>query len=220
LGDAHVERGEGEEGLVAQAGEDPALDDLHRDFDLRLVARMCRPRGQDHGAVMLRELLVGPLEPRLIPARQGDAALELVTDHGGGDPAKELEGALMARQPIGDLLGAGRLGVGVIGGAEDGDEEFDLGHRPGRGLDEPGLLARVVDEALVAGVVDLAHRPAPAVEPLPVELAELGVAVAVGMLFQILQVQQLERDAGTHWQIRALTCSVWAHYLRSIGMSR
>lgn len=37
---------------------------------------------------------------------------------------------------------------------------------------------------------------APVVEPLPVELAELGVTVAVGVLLQILQVQQLERDAG------------------------
>lgn len=53
---------------------------------------------------------------------------ELITDHGGGDPAKELEGPLMARQPVGDLLGARGLGVGVVGGAEDGDEELDLGH--------------------------------------------------------------------------------------------
>ena len=82
LGDAGVERGEGEEGLVAQAGEDPALDDLHRHLDLRLVARVRRPRGQDHRAVVLGELLVGALQAGLVAARDGDAALELVADHG------------------------------------------------------------------------------------------------------------------------------------------
>jgi len=44
---------------VAQSREDPPLDDLHGDFDLRLVQgrrRLCR---HDHGAVALRELLVG-----------------------------------------------------------------------------------------------------------------------------------------------------------------
>ena len=137
------------------------------------------PGGQDHGAVVLRELLVGPLQPRLVAAREGDAALELIADHGGGDAAKELEGPLMAREPVGDLLGAGRFGVGVVRGAEDGDEQLDLDHLAGGGVDESGFLPGVVDEALVAGVVDLAHRPAPAVQPLPVALTELGVAIAV-----------------------------------------
>src|SRR5207245_3054349 len=35
LGDPSVEAGEGEEGLVAKAGEDPPLRDLDGDFDLR-----------------------------------------------------------------------------------------------------------------------------------------------------------------------------------------
>src|SRR5712691_1693376 len=38
LGDPRVEGGEGEEGLVPEAGEDPPLRDLHGDFDLRLVS--------------------------------------------------------------------------------------------------------------------------------------------------------------------------------------
>ena len=196
LGDARVQRGEGKEGLVAEAGEDPALDDLYGDFDFGFVPRMRGPGGQNHRAVVLGELLVGALQPGLVAAREGDAALELVTHHGGGDPAKKLEGALMAREPIRDLLGAGRFGVGVVRGAEDGDEELDLDQLAGGGLDEPGLLAGVVDEALVASVVDLAHRQAPPLEPAPVDLAELGVAVAVRMLLEILQVQQLEGDAG------------------------
>ena len=37
LGDGVVELGQGEEGAVAQCGEDPALDDLNTDLDLGLV---------------------------------------------------------------------------------------------------------------------------------------------------------------------------------------
>ena len=38
---------------MAEAFEDPALDDLHGDFDFRSIARSCQPGGQDHGAVVL-----------------------------------------------------------------------------------------------------------------------------------------------------------------------
>ena len=181
---------------MPEAGEDPPLGDLHGHFDFRLVAWLRRARGQDDGAVVLREVVVGPLHARLVAARHDDAALELIGHDGLGDAAEELEGALVAGDPIRDLLGAGRFGVGVVRGAQHGDEELDRDHLAGGGLDDPRLLAGVVDEALLAGAMDLAHRQAPALEPAPVELAELGVAVAVRMLLEIFQMEQLERDAG------------------------
>jgi hypothetical protein len=61
LGDAGVEGGEREEGLVAEAGEDPALDDLHGDLDLGLIPSFRRAGGHDHRAVVLGELLIRPL---------------------------------------------------------------------------------------------------------------------------------------------------------------
>ena len=61
--------------------EDPALRDLHADLDLRLVARVRRPRRQHHRAVVLRQLLVRALDPRLVAARRRHAALELVGHH-------------------------------------------------------------------------------------------------------------------------------------------
>ena len=146
--------------------------------------------------IVLGELLVRALQARLVAARHDDAALELVAHDGGGDPAKEGEGPLMAGDPVRDLLRPGRLGVGVVRGAEDGDEELDLDHLARRRVDDPRLLAGVVDEALVAGVVDLAHRQPAPLQPAAVELAELRVAVAVGMLLEILEVEQFEGDAG------------------------
>src|SRR3989449_8924749 len=44
--------------------------------------------------------------------------------------------------------------------------------------------------------MDLAHRQAAALEPAPVDFAELGVAVPVRMLLEIFEMEQLERDAG------------------------
>jgi hypothetical protein len=196
LGAAGVESREGEEGLVPEAGEDPPLHDLDGDFDLRLVPGLRRPGREDDGAVVLRKVVVRPLHPRLVATRHDDAALELIGDDGLGDPAKELEGALMARDPVGDLLRARGFGVGVVRGAQHRDQQFDVDHLAGGGLDDRGLLPGVVDEQLGAGAMDLAHRQAPAVEPATVDLAELGVAVAVRMLLSIFEMEQLEGDAG------------------------
>jgi hypothetical protein len=55
------------------------------------------------------------------------------------------------------------------------------------------LLAGVVDEELLAGPVHLAHREAALREPPTVDLAELRVLVAVRVLLQVLEVEQLQR---------------------------
>jgi hypothetical protein len=89
-----------------------------------------------------------------------------------------------------------RFCVRVVRGAQHGDEEFDVDHLARRRLDDRRLLAGVVDEALLAGAMDLAHRQPPPLEPAPIEFAELGVAVPVRMLLEIFQMEQLERDAG------------------------
>jgi hypothetical protein len=123
-------------------------------------------------------------------------ARHIFDDDGAGDAAEEGQGALMAAEPVGLLLGARRLGVGVVGGAEDGDEQLDRADLAGGGIGQPGLLTGVVDEAFVAGAVDLAHRQAPPLQPAAVDLAELGVTIAGRVLLQVLEVEQLQGDAG------------------------
>ena len=44
--------------------------------------------------------------------------------------------------------------------------------------------------------MDLAHGGPAAFAPATVELAELGIAIAVGVLLEVLDVQQLQGDAG------------------------
>jgi hypothetical protein len=179
-----------------QPRQDPALRDLHGDLDLRFVPRFGRPGRQDGGAVVGGELLVGALQAGLIATRHDDAALELVAHDSARDAAEEGEGPGMAGDPVRHLLGAGGLGVGVVGGAEDGDEELGRADLAGGRLDEPRLLAGVIDEALLAGAVDLAHRQAAPLQPASVQIAEPGVAIAVGVLLQVFEVEQLEGDAG------------------------
>jgi hypothetical protein len=66
--------------------------------------------------------------------------------------AKELEGALMARDPVGDLLGARRFGVGVVQGAQRGDEQLMHERVMFLPLTEPAFLngvgARVAESGL------------------------------------------------------------------------
>ncbi len=101
----------------------------------------------------------------------------------------------MARKPVGDLLRARGFGVGVVGRAEDGDEQFDVDHFAGGGVDDRRLLPGVVDEQLLAAMMDLAHREPAAFKPAPIALAKLSVAIAGGMLLEVLEVQQFEGDA-------------------------
>ncbi|MDP9138345.1 MAG: hypothetical protein M3N38_09220, partial [Pseudomonadota bacterium] len=67
-------------------------------------------------------------------------------------------------------------------GARDGIE-----HRDG--------IAGPIDEQLLAGHMRLAHRRRDALPPLPVEIAEPAVAVAVSVLRPILLPEQHQRNA-------------------------
>src|SRR5208283_5756199 len=79
------------------------------------------------------------------------------------------------------------------GGAQCGHKQLHRRFLPRRGVRNARPLARVVHEPLLASPVDLAHRqPVPA-QPPSVVLTELRVAVPVGVLLNVFQVQQLQR---------------------------
>ena len=87
----------------------------------------------------------------------------------------------MRADPVGETLRPGRLGVGVVRGAERGDEELRHAGLAGRGVDHLQRHAGVVDEHPLAGDMVLAHGRREAPFPAAVEFAEPAVAVAVGM---------------------------------------
>ena len=78
LADRGIEFSQTVEAAVAQAAEQPSLDEQHRDFDFRLVARPARSRWQDRGVVVGRHLGVGPIDLRLVKAGLDDRDLGVV----------------------------------------------------------------------------------------------------------------------------------------------
>ena len=73
FGDDRIRLGEGEEGEVADAGQDPALGDQDPGFDFGLILGLAWP-GRDDGAAVVRgQLLVGTVELGLVAMGAGNA---------------------------------------------------------------------------------------------------------------------------------------------------
>jgi len=141
------------------------------------------------------KLAISALDRRLVTARIAHRAAQLVGDEHLGHAAEKLERSNVHRDPLGQLLAQRRFGIGVVAGAEHGDEQLDV-TLLARGLvGDRRPLAGEVDEELLAALVVLAHPQAPPLQPGPVALAERGVAQAGGVLGQVVQVQQLQRRA-------------------------
>ena len=157
---------------------------------------MSRSRGQHRGVVVGRHLLVRALDSRLVAAGHRDAGPQLVRHHRLRHAAEELKGADVAGDPVGPALRPRRLGEGEVGSAEHRHEELDVHLLAGRRVPDAGPLACVVDEDLLAGAVDLAHRRPTTLRPQHVLVAKPAVAVAARLALQVLQVQQLHRHAG------------------------
>ncbi len=195
-GDGGIALGQGKERLAPQPSQDVALGEANTGLDLGLVARLAGPGRQDADAVMFGHHPVRAVELGIVERCLVDPALEVVGHDEAGDAAEETEQADMRADPVGQRLGPGRLGVGQARRAEHRHEDLGLAHDAGGRIDDPDLLAGVVDEDLVAGGMVLAHhRGEPALE-LPVEIAEPGVAVAVRMGLPVLLPEHHQVDPG------------------------
>ena len=69
-----------ETACVAQPRQHEALDNLHRDLDLRFVAWLAWTRRQDRGVVVLGQFLIGAVDAGLRVARRRNAGFEIVAD--------------------------------------------------------------------------------------------------------------------------------------------
>ena len=139
-------------------------------------------------------VLVGAIDVGLVTAGAGDRAAQLVGDPHRGGAAEVLHHVDVRVAPVRQLLRLGRFGVGEAAGAEHGEEQLDGPERTRAPVDQARPLAREVDEGLFAGAVHLPHRGPQPPRPLPVDLAELGVAVAARMDAGVLLPEQLQRD--------------------------
>jgi hypothetical protein len=79
---------------------------------------------------MGREVLVGPVDTRLVAARRRDPGLEIVADERLRHPAQEGQGIHMGADPVGQRLAEAGLGEGVVRCPKDRDEDLGGAHLP------------------------------------------------------------------------------------------
>ena len=74
---------------------------------------------------------VAAIDLRVVERGPVNAGFQIVGDDKPRHPAKKTEHADMGLDPVRQFLRPGRLGVSVIGGAKDGDEDLRFTHNPG-----------------------------------------------------------------------------------------
>ena len=144
---------------------------------------------------MLGEVGVGGVGVGLEAMRPGDRGAQIVGHHDLGDAGEEVQRPHVRGAPVGERLGPGRLGEGVVRCPEDCDEDLCVTQFPGGAVDDGHAVAGVVDEQLLAGAVGLAHHHVEAPTPRSVAFAELAVLKPLGVDGLVLVPQQREGDA-------------------------
>ena len=81
--------------------------------------------GDDDRAVVGGQVFVGAVDAGLVATGAGDGAFQLVGDPHRRGATEVLRHADVRVDPVGQLLGLGRLGVGEAAGAEHRDEQLD-----------------------------------------------------------------------------------------------
>ena len=113
-----------EELLMAKPRHDPALDDLYSHLGLGLVLRFAWPCRQDHRLVMARALQCRAVQARLVPIRQRDQGARIVRHNHLRHATKVGERLAQRSQPVDLGFARRRAGIGVIRGAQGGDEDM------------------------------------------------------------------------------------------------
>ena len=101
----------------------------------------------------------------------------------------------MRPDPIRQSPGPGGFGVGVVAGTQHGHEYECRAYLTVRRIDDWNGVAGVIDESLLAGAVFLPQHHVQMARPVSILLAEPAVVGAVGVLFDELLPEELERDA-------------------------
>jgi hypothetical protein len=143
---------------------------------------------------MLRHLVIGAVEIRLIAAGAGHPGPWIIRHQQPCDALKKLKAAHMAVNPAGEIL-AERCSRECVGTRPEHSNE-DGGRRGLSGgaiVDRHGI-ASPVDEHLFSSLVIVAEHDIAIPTPSLIQLAKAAIAVALRMSFAILLPQQLQRE--------------------------
>ena len=176
--------------MVAQASKDPALDHLDADFRLGSVFGLARAGRNDRRAVVLSQVVVSGVEVGLIAAGMLDPRLEVIRNDDFRRTAEKGEHTNVGADPIEQLLALLGLGVGVVAGAQDADEDLGLEDLGSMWVGDRDCLVGIIDKDLLTIFVEKTHRRLQALGPCLMQSTELAVAVTIRVGFAILDPQQ------------------------------
>jgi hypothetical protein len=143
---------------------------------------------------MAGEIGIGPVDHRFVKASPGDAGLQIVAHRLPGHATEIGKCPNVRGDPVRQALAEAGFGIGVVRGAEHGDEDLHAAHLAVEPVNHLHRVAGIVDEQLLAGDMDLAQGRLEAAGPFLVAFAEPRIAEAVRACVAILLPQQHQRD--------------------------
>src|SRR6266568_3398121 len=101
----------------------------------------------------------------------------------------------MGTEPVRQRLTESGFGVGIGARAHHRHKDLSLLYRTSRGIGEWHCLSAVVDEQLFTCHMNLAHAAIDAAEEVPVEIAELAVLIAGGVVSLVFVPKKSEGNS-------------------------
>src|SRR5579872_4342159 len=179
---------------MPQRRHDPTLDDLHSGFNLGLVARFVRPRGQHAHAVVHGQFVISAVEVGLVATGAIHAGTSVVGDDQFGNTTQEFKSADVRTNPVLQFLALGGFGISVVAGSQDGDEDGGLALRPALRIMNRNRRPGVIDEQFLSRDMILAQHDIQLLSPTLVQFAKAAVSVTIRVGLPIFFPGELERQ--------------------------
>ena len=157
---------------------------------------MRRARSQQCAAVVLGEFLVAAVGLGVVAVGGLDQRAGLVGHDQARHAADELQGQHLGADPVCGGLARRGAGEGVVRRAQRSHEDLRLADLAGGRIDDGHRAAGIVDEQLLAGDMDLAHRALLGHSERAVLDAKTRVLVGQRVVAGVLLPQQHQGDAG------------------------
>src|SRR5579863_6103838 len=179
---------------MPQRRQNPALYYSDGALDLGFVPWFSGPGWHDGGAVMLRHLVIGSVQIRLVAASASDAGARIVRHDQLHDTLVELESAYVTVDPVSQALSERRVRECVTAGAQGGNEDGGGGDFAGLAIVNRDRISGPVHKHLFTGLVVLPHRDLLIAAPALEQLTKTAIAVSSGMGFAVFFPDQLQRQ--------------------------
>ena len=179
--------------ILAQGRQYPSFNYQHARFNLRLIPRLSDASGNDYSPVVLCKIAIGRVQIWLVVTGIFDGGFPVVWHSHGWHTLEELKSADVGANPGGQIPVPGRLGVGVVAGAQDGHENRGLVNLAGFTIDNWDGRTGMIDEHLLAHPVILSQDQIELLNPAVIELAEATVLVAIRLALFVFLPEQLKR---------------------------